>query len=140
VHTLNRLACALLLAFLAACAGPAADQPRSVPTRPIVSPDTISSIDGSPVTGEVPSAMLDAIVADAAAQTGIDEAEIEVIRAEQVTWNDGSLGCPEPGMLYTQALVEGYHVVLDVDGEELDYRADAAGRFRICENPDRSGG
>ena len=84
--------------------------------------------------------MLDAIVADAAAQTGIDEAEIEVIRAEQVTWNDGSLGCPEPGMLYTQALVEGYHVVLDVDGEELDYRADAAGRFRICENPDRSGG
>jgi hypothetical protein len=27
----------------------------------------------------------------------------EVVSAKAVTWSDGSLGCPEPGKLYTQA-------------------------------------
>jgi hypothetical protein len=28
-------------------------------------------------------------------------------------WNDGSLGCPEPGMMYTQALVNGYWLIIE---------------------------
>ncbi len=27
---------------------------------------------------------------------------------EPVEWSDGSLGCPRPGMMYTQAIVPGY--------------------------------
>jgi hypothetical protein len=27
---------------------------------------------------------------------------------EPVEWSDGSLGCPKPGMMYTQAIVPGY--------------------------------
>ena len=37
-------------------------------------------------------------------------ADLKVLSAEAVTWSDGSLGCPEPGMMYTQALVPGYRV------------------------------
>lgn len=83
------------------------------------------------VTGEVPQDILDAIVADAGERTGRDD--IEVLVAEAVIWNDGSLGCPEPGMLYTMALVEGYRVVVEAGDEQIDYRVGSGGAFRVCE-------
>lgn len=134
--------CAVLALVAAGCMQPAADGgddgTPSASREPIASPssDVPPSDEGEPVTGEVPRDILEAIMADAARQTGIGPDEIEVIRAESTTWSDGSLGCPEPGMMYTQALVDGYHVVLDVDGEELDYRVDSAGSFRICADPE----
>lgn len=29
----------------------------------------------------------------------------------EVEWSDGSLGCPRPGMMYTQAIVPGYKLI-----------------------------
>jgi hypothetical protein len=43
-------------------------------------------------------------------------------------------------MFYTQALVDGYQVVIDTGEEELDYRVGSGGSFRLCENPDAPGG
>jgi len=37
--------------------------------------------------------------------------------ARQVTWRSGALGCPEPGMNYTDALVPGSVVYLRVDNK-----------------------
>lgn len=37
----------------------------------------------------------------------INPAELQLLRKEYATWNDGSLGCPMPGKKYTQALVPG---------------------------------
>jgi hypothetical protein len=85
--------------------------------------------------GEVPGDLLDAIVNDAAERAGIQRDEVEVLTAESVTWNDGSLGCPEPGMMYTQALVPGYRVVVEAGGEEMHFHASERGSFRFCENP-----
>lgn len=80
-------------------------------------------------TGEVPASILDAILADAATRS---DGPFVVVRAQAVTWSDGSLGCPEPGMNYTQALVDGYWVVLEGDSQTLDYRASANGSFKLC--------
>jgi hypothetical protein len=102
--------------------------PRAV--DPVASGSTAAPI------GEVPQALLEQILTNAADLADVDIEEIEVLRAEAITWNDGSLGCPEPGMMYTQALVEGYHVVLRAAGDELDYRATAEGDYLLCENPD----
>ena len=55
--------------------------------------------------------------------------------AEAVTWSDGSIGCPEEGMMYTQALVPGYRVILDIAGEELAFHAPESGEFAPCANP-----
>ena len=93
-----------------------------------------------PVTGEVPAEIMEPILADAAERTGAAVDEIDVVTAVQVTYTDGSLDCPEPGMLYTQALVDGYQVVLDADGTELDYRVTRDGGFRLCEEPGRPAG
>ncbi|MGS0687038.1 hypothetical protein ACVBEQ_18160 [Nakamurella sp. GG22] len=94
-------------------------------------------------TAAVPPDILAAIVADAAGQVPtrsvelapegeVAAGEVEVLSAESVRWNDGSLGCPEPGRSYTQALVDGYRVIVRVGDVELDYRVNGRGRFRIC--------
>ena len=138
---------ALVLAILtAACAaGPGAspDETRtpdaSRPTRSAPELSTVPPSD-APMTGEVPTEILAELVADAAERTATEAAAVDVIQAEAVTWNDGSLGCPEPGMFYTQALVDGYQVILQAGDEELDYRVGAGGGFRICEGGGRPSG
>jgi hypothetical protein len=86
-----------------------------------------------PVTGEAPASLLEDIRADLAQRSGADREEMVVIRDQAITWNDGSLGCPQPGVFYTQALVPGYWVVLQVGEVEYDYRATERGYFVLCE-------
>lgn len=68
----------------------------------------------------------------AAEATGIATRDLEVLSAESVTWPDGSLGCPQPGMMYTQALVPGYRVRIRAGGEVLDYHAGRSGQAAPC--------
>lgn len=85
--------------------------------------------------GEVPEDVLADLVADLAASENADEAAIEVLHAQAVTWNDGSLGCPEPGLEYTLAPVPGYRVILGHAGQQFDYRATRKGPFILCSRP-----
>jgi hypothetical protein len=86
------------------------------------------------VSGEVPDEILERIRRDATSRLGVEAASLEQVRAEAVTWNDGALGCPQPDVVYTQALEPGYWVVLQANGRQLDYRARASGYFFICES------
>jgi hypothetical protein len=110
--------------------------------RPTISAPALETVPPSdvPVTGEVPARILDAIVADAAERGSVEPADVEVVQAASVTWSDGSLGCPEPGMNYTMALVDGYHVIVVAGDDELDYRATTQGGFRVCEGGGRPSG
>jgi len=107
---------------------PTESAPKLVPIEPV---EPIPA-----VTGEAPAALLVDIRADLAALSGAAAEEMVVIRDQAVTWSDGSLGCPQPGMMYTQALVPGYWVVVQVGEQEYDYRASQSGYFLLCENGD----
>lgn len=74
--------------------------------------------------------MVDAARADAAQR--LPGAALEVVVAERVVWRDGSLGCPQPGMLYTQALVPGWRIRLRAGDELLDYHAANGGALVLC--------
>lgn len=69
---------------------------------------------------------------DAAELTGAPPAAFSVIAAESVTWPDGSIGCPRPGMMYTQALVPGYRIVLKLGDKEYLYHSGLFGRPMHC--------
>ena len=71
-------------------------------------------------------------LADAAQRTGLAPDVLKVLSAEAVTWSDGSLGCPQPGMMYTQALVPGYRVRIQAGGQVLDYHAGRSGKPEAC--------
>lgn len=87
-----------------------------------------------PITGEVPQDLLQQMVDDLSQRLDVSPESITVERAEEVVWRDGSLGCPQPGQFYTQALVHGYRVTL-VAGEQYHYHANDSGYFFLCENP-----
>jgi hypothetical protein len=87
-----------------------------------------------PIIGQIPAKIMQDILMDLTNRTDANKQDIQVIRAQAVTWNDGSLGCPEPGVFYTQALVDGYWVVLQIAGGTYDYRVSDSGFFRLCEN------
>jgi hypothetical protein len=75
-------------------------------------------------------------IADLADQTGLELSAIEVVSHDDVTWLDGSLGCPEPGRYYAEVLVEGYRIVLRANGADVSFHgANGQPPFR-CDNPD----
>lgn len=73
-----------------------------------------------------------AVLDDAARRTGVERTSLKVESAEAVTWADGSLGCPQPGMSYTMALVPGYHIKVRAGERLLDYHASQRGYFVLC--------
>ena len=56
-----------------------------------------------------------------------------LVSAERVEVANGSLGCPQPGMTYTQALVNGYRIVVRTDDRTFDYRFGRGDEPRLCE-------
>lgn len=76
-------------------------------------------------------ALLAALKADAARRAG--SRAITAGPAEDVVWSDGALGCPQPGLAYTQALVPGWRVRVDVAGAApLSYHASRRGEWLLC--------
>lgn len=77
--------------------------------------------------------LLAAFNADALRRTGGHAARLAMQPAEEVTWSDGALGCPQPGLMYTQALVPGWRVRVDVAGAAaLHYHASRRGQWLLC--------
>ena len=60
---------------------------------------------------------------DLASRLDIDVENIKIRVARQITWRSGAIGCPKPGMNYTQALVPGVLILMDVDGKTYGYHA-----------------
>jgi hypothetical protein len=122
---------------MAACAG--AGSPDESPGGPVVpSVGAVPSLGAVPSIGDVggvPDDMVDDVLQLAVDETGVSRDDISVVTAEAVTWPDGSIGCPQDDMMYTQALVPGYRVILEVAGEELAFHASQEGDFRPCATP-----
>lgn len=101
-------------------------------TDPGANVSTVSS-SSDPTSADDPNVA--AAIADLAERKGIDAEEITVVSNEEVTWRDGSLGCPEPGKMYSMALADGVRVVLEAAGETYAYHGGKSGTVRFCENP-----
>lgn len=95
---------------------------------------TLSAAPSLAMTSATPSldTVVSAALADAARRSGLPVAALRVDRAEAVTWRDGSLGCPQPGMAYTQALVPGYRVRVIAGDRVHDYHAGGSGVPQWC--------
>jgi len=73
--------------------------------------------------------------ADLAGRLGVDPGEVKLVSSEEVTWPDGSLGCPQPGMRYIQMLVNGSRMVLEVGGKQYHYHSGGRRGPFLCTNP-----
>ena len=73
--------------------------------------------------------------ADLARRLAIRAADIVLLQAGRVTWPDGSLGCPQPGMEYAQVLTPGYLIRLGYGDRPFEYHASRNAEAFYCENP-----
>lgn len=128
---------ALLASLVVACTAPAGatsgqtatpSDPGSRPSGPVSIPPS-----GEAVPGTVPEALLERIIAAAAVVARVDPSAVMVVSTEAVTWNDGSLGCPKPGVMYIQQIIAGYRVVVEAGGKRYDYRVGSSGEPKLCE-------
>lgn len=85
------------------------DQPTSPTSAPLIDPE-----------GDSGTAFA---VADLALRMDLDSMAIEVVSVADVIWSDGSIGCPQPGMSYTQALVPGTLIILAAGGTTYEYHS-----------------
>ncbi len=59
--------------------------------------------------------------ADLASRLGTSADKIAVASVEEHTWNDASLGLPEPDMMYAQVITPGHIVTLRFEGRAYVY-------------------
>lgn len=72
---------------------------------------------------------------DLAQRLSILASDITVVDAREVVWPDGSLGCPQPGMMYAQVLTPGYLVILKYEARDFEYHAGRDRSLTYCKNP-----
>lgn len=77
-----------------------------------------------------------AAIADLASRLGVERGVIELLDARRVTWRDGSVGCPEPGIAYSHALVPGSLVVLRIEDSSFRYHAAGDALPFYCPSPE----
>jgi hypothetical protein len=131
-----------------AAAQPSATQPPTEAATPTLSPtqkftrvplptaQEDSSMNGSPITPPFDAsvqALVDQAKADLAKRLSVSADQIEVQDVSTVTWPDGSLGCPKPGMAYTQVLVDGMRIHLTSGGQVYDYHSGSGRAPFLCE-------
>ena len=117
---------------LAACRPNLLALPNHSNMTPSETPAPTSTPKNSRPQTQVPQAILGPILNEASKLSNVPVRQLVIVRAEPVVWNDGSLGCPEPGMEYTQTLVNGYWVVIEAAGQTYDFRVGPSGSFRLC--------
>jgi hypothetical protein len=83
---------------------------------------------------EFPRELWGLIQADIIQTIGKEPGELKILRASEMVWPDSSLGCPQPGLEAVQVQVEGFQLVLLVDGEMFDYRTSGLNTFFRCQN------
>lgn len=138
------LVCVLMLAFIGCSVSPIPagespdlppSNPQEIPTQQL--PDSPPQGDATQMNPSLPALqkLIEQAQADLAQRLSVSISDISLVDAKEVTWPDGSLGCPQPGMFYTQVLTSGYLIKLKYDSRDFEYHAGKAGSPTYCENP-----
>lgn len=122
-----------MAALLSAC-------PQSGEQTADNSPSADSDSSSETIQGDImpdnPQVSLDEAVElarqDLTERAAVNDSDITTVEARQVTWANGAVGCPEEGMMYTQALVDGYFILLRAGDQDWPYHAGRTGQPFHC--------
>ena len=116
------------------------EMPTAPVTTPYPAPNSSYPAPGQPTpepTSEINEATMKAM-SELARQKLAEELEIsvdqiQVVSADPTYWSDTSLGCPQPGMTYSQIVTPGYRVTLVVGNTLYTYHTDTKQTVVRCE-------
>jgi hypothetical protein len=72
---------------------------------------------------------------DLARRLTISVEQIQLVEVQSVTWPDKGLGCPQPGMVYTQVQVDGLLIRLRAGNRLYEYHSGGNRAPFLCEQP-----
>ena len=127
MHSVYRLA-VIALTLLTACSSNAA---TPIPSLPTALPTVPSSLPGSNAKPD-PQPAVDAAVQDAAGHLGVSPSQLHVDQVEPRQWPDASLGCPQPGQLYSQIVTPGFLILISMGSKQLEYHTDGRANVKLC--------
>ena len=81
------------------------------------------------------AALVDGAKGDLARRQAVPIDKIDLVEVQSVTWPDGSLGCPQPGMAYPQVQVDGLLIRLSIGGQVFNYHSGGRRPPFLCEQP-----
>ncbi|MBA2747679.1 MAG: hypothetical protein H0U45_02805 [Tatlockia sp.] len=76
-----------------------------------------------------------AVITEVSKQTGISTKNLKITEYSRQTWSNGCLGVSKPGEICTQALVEGWRVVVSGNKRTWVYRSNRNGQILRLESP-----
>lgn len=126
----------LMIAVLTACAPATPTEPPSIffndppptrPTKPVPTP-THTPVGLTPAQKAAALALSESL--------GLPVDQIAVISTEAVTWPDGCLGVQRIGAMCTQALVEGFKIILEAKGGQYEFHTNQDGSLIVLAESD----
>jgi hypothetical protein len=116
-----------------ATTAPTTTRPMAVSPLTVVGAAEETTVAPSPIIDPALQPVVDQAVADLATRLKIDASKIRTLSAQSMSWPDGSLGCPQPGMVYTQVMVDGVLIHLSVDGTAYSYHSGGSRAPFLCQ-------
>ncbi|MCU0537062.1 MAG: hypothetical protein MUD14_24515 [Hydrococcus sp. Prado102] len=92
-------------------------------TSQIVLAESLTNPNNSPA-----AEVIEAVRQDLSNRTNLESDRFKLVKSNQKTWPDGCLGLPRSDEMCTQALVEGWQIVIESGDRTWIYRTDARGR------------
>ncbi|PSB29983.1 hypothetical protein C7B70_17250 [Chlorogloea sp. CCALA 695] len=80
-------------------------------------------------SNQLPDRVANAVLADLSKQTRLSARQLQVTQYSRQTWSDACLGLAKPGEMCSQAVVEGWRVVVSNGQQNWVYRTDRNGRL-----------
>ena len=118
---------------------PLAPTSQKIPSTPLSNSPTQVDDPAMDLSTPLPDdleTLIEKAKADLAQQLSIAESTTKLVTAIKATWPDSSLGCPQPGIAYSQVLTDGFLIRLEADGNVYEYHTDANEQVFFCENPE----
>ena len=114
---------------------PSPSVPQVAPTE--VLPKDPLQFEHTPEATEMPSNVpvekfIQLTKEDLASRLNIDAGQVTLVRSAEMLWLNEALGCPRPGVFYTEGRVPGFQIWLDVQGVEYVYNTDFNGALVLC--------
>lgn len=88
----------------------------------------------APGTRGTEASLIQRISQDLGMRLGVRTADVELVKIEEMTWADASLGCPAEGQTYAAGQVDGYRVTVRAAGKEYTYHTRGYDEFILCED------
>ncbi len=83
---------------------------------------------GGNTSSQLPDRVVNAVLVDLSKQTRLSARQLQITQYSRQTWSDACLGLAKPGEIYSQAVVEGWRVVVSNGQQNWVYRTDRSGR------------